>query len=132
MNPRNNLNTLGTIACLETRKELGELCVSAHRMQEILEDDSLIVLPLNLDVVDGVAVGVSASDVPFTGSYCEAVIYVEKVVARQKLGAKRLGKHVLQSAVNALRTEVQEFSSYLSSGVQVSASSGSFAVSAST
>jgi hypothetical protein len=110
-NPRNNeQDVLGTIL-YSTEKELGDQRATKERIAEVLEDSSLIALPIHVvENEQGLTFNV---DNNVSIENCNAVIYVSKDNARQAFNAQRLGKHVLKRICDAMRAEISVFSSYL-------------------
>jgi hypothetical protein len=101
------LNELGSSLANESGvsfEALGAKRVSQDKLNEVIENDSLIVLPLYLNHDENVRVG-SACDV--SNSDVCGVVFASKEKVRQALGAKRLGKHVLKRAIEFVIAQVQ-------------------------
>jgi hypothetical protein len=115
INPREEYDHLGTMLYVSRRYLLGDKCVSSEEIEETVERDDLYYISVYAHIHGGVLLSTHGFSDPWDSGQC-GIIYVEK----EKL-AKEFpdlsGDDLDAKAEEILRSEVEEFSHYLSGEV---------------
>lgn len=112
----NSENRFGTL--VSSCNLPGAEVATQQEIQSILENDSFVVVPVNVVSVHG------SVQLVCTETFDEntnAVVYVSREEAKASVGAKRLGKHILNGVKAKLKAYVQSVSQNLCDNQIVSA-----------
>jgi len=78
--------------------------VTQEQIKSILENDSFIVVPVNVVCIAGTVKLVCAETF---NNETSTVVYVSREEAKNHVGAKRLGKHILQAIKSKLKAHAE-------------------------
>lgn len=114
MNPREEFDNLGQIMySSRSRYILGDLPIdSFDEMEEIMDSDDYIWLPVYAYIHGGVVLNTSGFSCPWDSGQ-SGIIYANKDDIRQWFGIKRITKKVEERVHSVFRGEIDTFSAYL-------------------
>lgn len=116
MNPRKEYEHLGTILYTSNHYLLGDEQVDSDRIKEVLEDEDLISLPVYAYIHGDVVLNTTGFSCPWDSGQC-GVIYISKAKALKEWNRKRMSLKLYTQMLDFLKSEVEEFSNYLSGEV---------------
>ena len=118
-NPRMDFDHLGTMVCWHGRYNLGDvdgLKEYGHADDFLVEHENDIILPLYLYDHSGLTMNTSGFSCPWDSGQV-GFIYIEREDMLKEFGKKRMSKQLREKAEEILRSEVQEYDSYLTGDV---------------
>jgi hypothetical protein len=107
MSPR-EWDNLGIILYTSTHYTLGDKCVSGHEIDEIVERDDVIWLPVYAHIHSGIAMNTTGFSDPWDSGQC-GIIYVETEKARKEWG-KDFSEEKIKTC---LRNEIETLNQFV-------------------
>lgn len=113
-------DNLGEILYTSTRYELGDRCVDAEDIQDIIDDDNNIYLPVYAYIHSGTSLSTSNRRYPFTDPWDSGmcgIIYVSKDRVRKEYGKQRISRKLYAKVESILRSEIKVLNQYFQGDV---------------
>jgi hypothetical protein len=115
IDPRKNEDRMGTMACVDNRKySLGDKQLSSEEIQEIIEDQNFVTLPLFLYDHSGITMKTTKFSCPWDSGQI-GIIYISKQDIIKEYGA--FNKENKLKAIDYMRCEVKTYDNYLTGNI---------------
>lgn len=110
--PREAWETLGTILYTSNRYTLGDIQATSDLIDEIVESEDVIVLPVYAYIHSGITINTTGFNCPWDSGCC-GVIYVDYETIRKEYNVKRISKQLREKIIAYLVGEIKIYDQYL-------------------
>lgn len=118
MNPREDMDNLGTMVCFHSRYNLGDKDkgISKEKLVEIANSNDYISLPLYLYDHSGITMNTTGFNDGWDSGKV-GYIFVSKEDVRKEYSCKNVTKSIQEKVLNCLRSEVALYDNYLTGNI---------------